>query len=363
MIPFKVERMRGSTLVEQVVDGLRQAILSGFYKPGDLLPPITDLAKGLGVSDIVTRAAVKTLAEEHLIYSRPSAGSIVLDSDERRWKGRVLLVRRNEGCGYYDNVFASVLRGLLAKDGWLCTSVSSRWASRLKDTDVSELKVLATRSVSLAIVLFNNPAAEKFLSDTGVPYVVLGDKKPSRSHGCAGYVHYDRAAVGGQFAAACSAAGVKRVVQVGMRESGDVRDALRKAGIVCESWHIEEHPKAISPDFYSEAGRATFAESLRSGKALPDAFYFTDDYVCAGALAALAYAGIRAPQDVRVATWANKGNVPVYARTLSRVELDPWKNAEDVHAFCRSILSGDHGVKPPVLSPIWVEGSTMGGAK
>ena len=34
-LPFAVARSSRATLVEQVVDGLRQCILSGFYKVGD----------------------------------------------------------------------------------------------------------------------------------------------------------------------------------------------------------------------------------------------------------------------------------------------------------------------------------------
>ena len=49
--------------MEQVVDGLRQCILSGFYKAGDILPTTRDLAEMLGVSRIVTRAAVRELTK------------------------------------------------------------------------------------------------------------------------------------------------------------------------------------------------------------------------------------------------------------------------------------------------------------
>ena len=79
------------------------------------------------------------------------------------------------------------------------------------------------------------------------------------------------------------------------------------------------------------------------------------------ALAALSDAGIRAPKDVRIATWANHGNVPIYARPLSRIELDPWKDAEDTFAFCRAVLSGERGVKPSILAPAWIAGETLGG--
>ena len=362
-IPFSIDRSDWRSVVEQLKDGVREAIVSGYYRPGDTLPSYRELAPLLDVSEIVTKAAIKQLAAEGLVSARPRIGTVVRDLGEKRWKGRVLLVTRSDGCGYYDNVFASVLRGLLANDGWLCTPISVKRSSRAGCADLSELKVMIAHPANLAIVLFGNPAAEALLSEAGIPFVVMGDKKACRLRGCVGCIHYKRAAAGAQFTEACRTAGVKRVMQIGVAEMDDVRNALREAGIVCESLIINEPRRTLTLDFFSEAGRDATAKFLKSGRALPDAFYFTDDYICAGALAALSDAGIRAPQDVRVATWANYGNVPVYARPLSRIEIDPWKNAEATYAFCRGVLTGKRGAKPPVLAPTWVSGGTMGGAK
>lgn len=360
--PFSINRNDSIPLVRQVTDGLRDAIICGRYACGSVIPSYRKLAEMLGISTIVTKAALRQIASEGLVAPRPRTGSVVCDRNERRWKGRILLVRRSDGCGYYDNVFESVLNGLLSGDGWLCTPVYVKRTSRVGDADVSALKATLAHPVSLAVVLFDNPAAENLLSSSGVPFVGMGDRMSCRLRGCAGYIHYDRSAAGGPFAAACRAAGVKRVMQVGSEDFDDVRDALRKVGIACRSWVLKSPPPGQPSDIFAELGREAFVRFLKSGKALPDAFYFSDDYICAGALAALADAGIRAPQDVRVATWANRGNVPVYARPLSRIEIDPWKNAETTYAFCRSLLSGERGIKPPALAPTWVVGGTMEGA-
>jgi len=360
-IPFSIDRSDWRSLVEQLKDGLRQAIVSGYYSPGDTLPSYRELAPLLDVSEIVTKAAIKQLADEGLVTARPRIGTVVRDLGEKRWKGRVLLITKSDGCGYYNNVFASVLRARLAGGGWLCSQVSVKWPYRAGVADLSELKVMTAHPVSLAIVLFDNPAAEKLLSRVGIPFVAMGGRESCRRRGCAGYIYYDRAVAGRLFAARCCEVGVRRVVQIGTIDFDYVRNALREAGIACESLIIDEPRRPLTPDFFSEAGRDAMAKFLKSGRALPDAFYFTDDYICAGALAALADAGVRAPQDVRIATWANHGNVPVYARPLSRIELNPWKDAEDTHAFCRSILSGKTPGKPPVLAPEWIEGATMGG--
>ena len=358
-MPFRVERMGGATLVEQVVGGLRQAILSGFYRPGDVLPSITDLAETLGVSRIVTRHAIKALAKDRYIHSRPSAGSVVLDSDERRWKGRILLIRRTNGFGYYDSVFEAVLRAQLVKEGWLCTSVCAQIGANRKLSDVAEVKAAVSTPFDLAVVLFDNPAAAEVLSSAGMPFVVLGIDKPCRLRGCKASINFDRTAAGEQFVAACRAAGVKSVVQVGMYDHGDIGVALRRTGIKLDTWLLRKIPRDSTLDAWVEAGRGALSEFIKSKSPLPDAFYFLDDYVCEGALAALSDAGIRAPADVRVATWANHGNAPAYARSLSRIELNPRNNAEDIASFCISIASGKGDVTPPVINPVWMQGETL----
>ena len=84
-LPFKVSRSSRRTLVEQVVDGLRQCIVSGRYRKGDILPTTRELAERLGVSRIVTRAAVRALSEAGLINPRPGVGCVVLGTGGRLW--------------------------------------------------------------------------------------------------------------------------------------------------------------------------------------------------------------------------------------------------------------------------------------
>ena len=57
-IPFKVERTAAGSLSKQMTDGLREAIVSGFYKQGDVLPTILEWSNLLGVSIRVPEAAV-----------------------------------------------------------------------------------------------------------------------------------------------------------------------------------------------------------------------------------------------------------------------------------------------------------------
>ena len=109
----------------------------------------------------------------------------------------------------------------------------------------------------------------------------------------------------------------------------------------------------------SFAVRDAFAERIsKSRKWLPDLIYFSDDHACVGALAALTAAGVRIPEDVRVVTWSNTGNEPVYAKELTRIEMDP---ESDAGKFADSILAhleGCAGAFPITLVPEFRKGET-----
>ena len=87
--PFAIDRTRSGTLVEQLSASLVKAVETGYYGPGDMLPPTRDLARILGVSRVVAIRAMRRLADMRLIVQRPHRGSIVCANDRPLWKGQV----------------------------------------------------------------------------------------------------------------------------------------------------------------------------------------------------------------------------------------------------------------------------------
>lgn len=356
-LPFAVARSSRATLVEQVVEGLRRCILSGFYKPGDVLPTTRDLAEMLGVSRIVTRAAVRELTKAELINPKPSVGCLVLGRGGKLWRGNILFVSRANGRVYYDNVFMTTLRARLVSSGWLFTQVTVR-PNGLGKIDTSELEMQLTNPVTLALVLFDNPTAERVLSRSGVPFVTLDNRTTCRRRGCVGHVCYDRSAAMADLAAAASAAGVKTAMQVGWEDFDDVCAALKGIGIRTTKWRIPILSQGPMPESVSFATRDAFLKSLPQ-TSLPDLIYFSDDHACTGALAAFAAAGVRVPEDVRVVTWSNLGNGPVFAKDLARVEMDPESDAEKFAAAILAQLEGRPDAPPLTLGPVFRKGDTL----
>ena len=63
-LPFEIDRSSDTSLISQVADGLRRAIVVGVYPIGSTLPTFKEMSAGLGVSMNVVRAAMGSLVDE-----------------------------------------------------------------------------------------------------------------------------------------------------------------------------------------------------------------------------------------------------------------------------------------------------------
>ena len=70
-----------STVVNSVVEKLRQALARGQWRTGDMLPGQRELAEQLGISRPSLREAVTVLETLGLVRSLPGKGVLVLDAD------------------------------------------------------------------------------------------------------------------------------------------------------------------------------------------------------------------------------------------------------------------------------------------
>lgn len=78
-----LEREHGAPLYHQIYLILRDAISSGRYRPGDLMPNEDAIAASFGVSRITVRHALDTLARAQLIERRPGRGTFVAQQNRR----------------------------------------------------------------------------------------------------------------------------------------------------------------------------------------------------------------------------------------------------------------------------------------
>ena len=339
-IPFQVSRNDTRTLVRQVTDGLRQLVLGGFYSPGDTLPPYDELSRSLGVSQIVTRAAVRTLSDEGLVVVRPRLGTVVRDSGAKQWRGHVVFVYNSSNIGYFQTAMAETLRSRLNEAGYLFTRAAATFDSNTGKSDLSAIDAALAHSVDLVMAMTSWRELPGHLARRGIPYAYItpGNPKPFG----VGSTRFDKVQGLNDMAQACRAKGIRKAVLMHcFRLASLAEKAFVSAGIAVDRKVFGPVGRAGDFTDIERSGLEGFSRMIKSGRIDHDAiYYFEDDYVARGALMAMALAGLHAPEDVRVATLANAGFLPAYDRDLTRIEINPVEAgsaaADDALAFLKT---------------------------
>lgn len=361
-LPFTLNRNDTRSLLAQVTDGFRTAITQGYYAPGDIIPSTRGLASALGVSHIVTEAALRRLVAEGYVESRPRRGTIVRDRAAKQWRGHVVFIYPQGDVDYFPTIFAEELRLGLNRAGYLFTRASVGRALDGGPSDFSLLDAALSRSVDLAVVFDNRAAIFRHLATRKVPYAAVthGNSAPA---GAVGLTRFDYEAAVPHFVSACRAAGIRSAIVLRWDSMMcDAAPALNAAGIAVRT-------VSVKPDFargkhfgVEAAGYAGFAKLAKTGRLSPETVVFvTDDYLARGALSAMLAAGLRPPEDFRLVVWSNAGLGPYFPRELSRMETDPRADGATAAAAALAYLETGRYPDDTAIRPHWIPGETMGG--
>ena len=358
-LPFALDRNDGRSLVAQLVDGFREAIVGGYYAPGDVLPSYRDLAPALDVSQIVTKAAHKRLASEGLIVSRPRIGSVVRDCGEKRWLGNIVFVYPESDISYFQTVFAEEMRSRLASAGYLMTQVRVG-PKTAKGYELSLLDAALARSVDLAIVLYDRPQIFRRLASREVPYIVIGQGK-GKPAGAVGFSRLDYNLAVPQFLKSCKAHCVREIVQFSWdRLMCSVVPYAKEAGFAVREVFLRPNLAIGQFAGVERAGMESFAYLMsETGVKRNTVYFLADDYLARGALTAILHVGLAAPEDVRVVTWMNKGLDIAFPRVLTQMRMDPVAAGATITKAVLAYLSKGEYPEGIVIGPKWIEGETL----
>jgi GntR family transcriptional regulator, transcriptional repressor for pyruvate dehydrogenase complex len=94
----KVSRVRQRTIVEQVMDQIKDLIASGQFKPHDKIPTETELAQMFGIGRSSVREAIKIFQHLGILEASPRKGTFVCDytnvsTEALTWS---ILLRKND---------------------------------------------------------------------------------------------------------------------------------------------------------------------------------------------------------------------------------------------------------------------------
>lgn len=357
--PFSLDRSRHGDLAEQIATGLRTAIETGYYPAGSVLPPVRDLARMLDVSKGIAELALSRIREEGLVSPRPRVGSVVCAPDRPLWKGHVVTVIPPGLGNPFDTAIHAVVRDRLTAAGYLVTPVTVTESRPGRFDDFALLDTVLRQQTDLVVQLHNQETITRHLSRAKIPFVRIADsgKLPPN---CVGAVRRDFAQALPDFAAHCREAGVKFVLQVADVLRADATELLSREGIAVSTLRTPASLRnGIDYDFAVWAAE-TFAKRLAKGRGwLPDLLFFQNDHLANGALLALGAAGVRIPEDVRVATWANYRYGPAYFKPLTRMEIDAASIGATLVDSILEWLKNGTFPESVVVGPEYIRGETF----
>ena len=332
--PFNLDRASRDSLTDQLTSGLRDAIHSRFYKADAVLPSMPELARHLGVSEIIVRTAYRRLAEEGLVLARPRRGTVVLPSKSPVWRGHVLCVMCDHDFNCQMAIGIEKIREVLTHNGFLFSQVSM-----LDDIDAnfdfSGLDIALSRPIDFIVLFHSRPQVLERLSASGVPYVIIGGKGDEPS-GCVGRIALSPKNAIDEFVQHCHRARISYVEVVSCSRydmyEKYVAQALKKAGIAVKRTSVPVNDYApYRCENVMHDGNDFMLKSLgRRSFQLPSLYFVTDDWLASGMLCAFLARGIRLPEDVRFVCYTNRGFGPMYSKPITFFSCDPFKMGDEM---------------------------------
>ena len=358
--PFKLTP--DGNLTEQMADGITKAIERGVWKAGDVLPTARAWQTALGVGAYVPRAAMKLLSKRGVLTVKKHVGGIVTGFNVHKWKGRIAFITTSTWTGFYKNALAFTLQSLFESAGWEFVHVPIHELQEDdKKPDLSPLERHLAHGIDLAICHTGSRQGAASLDAAGVRYVFAGGSGREFPNAITDFETDPKNAVG-QLARNWSAAKVRNALIVDFEHVMErtITSTLFSSGIKFQQIMVKRPTVGNYLKIIQQAGLDAIAKFFaveRNRANPPDSIFFYDDYLANGGLIALAATGLRVPEDIRVATLANKGLGPVWFKPLTRLEYDPVENARLIGNYVLKLLAGKKAT-PPTLQLKFIEGKT-----
>lgn len=355
-LPFRIDPKSRTDIFDQLVGALRQAIETGAYRAGDVLPTMQELAEATGVSFGTSRRVIERLTDEGYVNPRPRVGSVVMPRKTKLWKGHILFTYPNDDdTAWHTQTFSNALRNALVDAGYLYTTVP---VPRKRTGDFSQLEAMLRMPFDFALVMYDSPGAVSRLRKANLPFAGIHWSRSGKDP-AARVVYGDSSLATAAFTDHCLEAGVKSVWEVGL-DAPDApwrTDRLVAAGVNVRKIAVRRISSPTGMNGLEFGALRLFMQM--SPDALPELILFNDDILAQGALTALLAQGVRIPEDVKVVSLSNRGAGPVFLKPLTRFEADAKEDGRIVAEYVVGVLSDRSEPTPPVLSFRYVKGDTF----
>jgi DNA-binding LacI/PurR family transcriptional regulator len=310
----KVDFNSPKPLYIQIEDSIREKITNMQIAKGDNLPSLDELSKMFGVGIRTTRIAVSGLVKEGYLLSRQKYGTMVLDSEPKKYIdlkkqneiGVILGIEYNKGDPRYE-----------LENSPRHHTILNKIEEKLKEKELYMVYSTATGNIDpamikkdMAVLILSGaitPKIYKTVQKTGIPFIMIGDLITEKETGVSVDVIADDDFQGGYIAAKhLIEFGHKRIAFISvelkykwdMNELNGYKKALEEAGIDFDrSLVIElENDYKYSVEGACQAMRGFLEKSIPFTALLNNG----GEILCYGAMKAIREKGIRIPEDVSV---------------------------------------------------------------
>ena len=320
------------------------------------------MAQLCGTSLAVPRAAIRKLADSGEVKGRPGSGCFVLTHNSKVCRGKILMVIVGSCASYSrDTFFYEMARSLSRAHYSVDFVLVPKLRRGDRGYDFSELKRSLKQDCDLVVAMAYDAAIPRFLKASGMPHVLVAADTFSRQRGCVGLAVAFFTTALDNLAECCRDEGIKHVLQIDFPGClVDAVPALSRLGVKTERLTVDpEFSSARLEDFRQCAYNAIAKRFARSDARCIDLVFFADDFLASGGILAMSDAGLRAPRDIKLVTFANRGLVPVYSVEVSRIELDQVANAGKLARKIVGFLSDGLSIGVVPFAARYIRGETF----
>lgn len=317
-LPFKLNRDHAQTLSLQIAEGVQRAVWSGYYREGDRLPNLDEMASSLQVARQTVRTAVSDLVQGGLVVARPKRGIEVLSPDSHIFTAHVIHLTRGGMSYYFSARNQTIIDACHSQRVQL--SVVDLTDEEFERDHPHTRAVLDGNAIDLALIDGPADGIRNLLRDRSIPYVALSDLPDAQA---AWHFGADYETALREFARHAQQADIKTIrVCVNQVMPKVFKSMLGQHGITVQST-IVEVPREATSEIVERCGYDATTRLIQAYGDQRKAMLFTDDYLARGGLTALLASGIRVPEQWRVASFVNCGHQPIFPVELTRIEVDP----------------------------------------
>jgi DNA-binding LacI/PurR family transcriptional regulator/DNA-binding transcriptional regulator YhcF (GntR family) len=311
---------REHTKYRNIVQALRDGIVSGTYAPGYRLPTRTEIGTEFGVGVATVQRALDELIQDGFVYARARAGTFVAVKPPHLTQYGLLM--RKEGLW---SLFFTAIRkamGMIRPKSDICFHeyLTSRDVTDRRDVERLSRDVVGHRLGG--IIFVDSPAdlvGTPVLQELNMPRVMI---QPRSEFGIPSVVP-DQTAFVDRALEYLASRGCRRIAHLlldfpylDLLEWGSV---VRARGLEYRPYWMV--PVAWSPSLRSASYGIQTLMNLEGDKR-PDGLIIHDDNLTQHAVAGLLAAGVRVPEDLQVVTSCNFPLAPSSALPLTHLGFD-----------------------------------------